>query len=129
MSAGVTPASAKAFGPDHTAPVWVRSMRPEAVCFTASPWPSTVTAGRANERATSGLASTRAPPPSVITQQSSRCSGSATIGDASTCSTVTTSRRKACGLCWACSDAATLTSASCADVVPYSCMCRRAAMA
>ena len=39
MSAGRTPASAKAAGPDHTAPVYVRSMRPPIWCFTASPAP------------------------------------------------------------------------------------------
>ena len=37
----------------------------------------------------------------LITQQSSRCSGEATIGDFTTSSTVTTSRSMACGLCWA----------------------------
>ncbi|CFN82017.1 Uncharacterised protein [Bordetella pertussis] len=44
--------------------------------------------GRARLRATSGAASTSAPPPSVMTQQSSRCSGSAIMGEASTSSTL-----------------------------------------
>ena len=48
-----------------------------------------------------GMATGTAPPPSVITQQSSRCSGSAIIGELTTSSTVTTSRSSAWGLCWA----------------------------
>ena len=54
-----------------------------------------------------------APPPSLITQQSSRCSGSAIIGELTTSSTVTTSRSIACGLCCAWCEAATLIQASC----------------
>ena len=69
-----------------------------------------------------------APPPSVMTQQSSRCSGSATIGEFTTSSTVTTSRSMACGLCCAWCEAATLIQASCSDVVPNSCMWRIAHM-
>ena len=41
----------------------------------------------------SGRATITAPPPSLTTQQSRRCSGSATIGEASTSSTVTAPRR------------------------------------
>ena len=70
-----------------------------------------------------------APPPSLITQQSSRCSGSAIIGELTTSSTVTTSRSIACGLCCAWCEAATLTQASCSLVVPNSCMCRIAHIA
>ena len=64
--AGVTPASSNARGPDHTAPVYVRSMRPPAVCLRASPWPSTFTARRSRSRAISGRTTTMAPPPSVL---------------------------------------------------------------
>ena len=49
------------------------------------------------------------------------------IGDerrVETSSTVTTFGSIACGLCWAWCDAATLTHASCSDVVPNSCMWR-----
>ena len=56
-------------------------MRPLSPCLTASPWPSTLTPVRPSERATSGATTTIAPPPSVITQQSRRCSGSAIIGE------------------------------------------------
>src|SRR5262245_15477060 len=63
--------------------------------------PMTPTSGRPRVFATSGRVSTSAPPPSLITQQSSRCSGSATIGEFTTSSTVTSSRSMACGLCWA----------------------------
>ena len=70
-----------------------------------------------------------APPPSLMTQQSSRCSGSAIIGELTTSSTVTTSRSIACGLCCAWCEAATLIQASCSLVVPYSCMWRIAAIA
>src|SRR5438132_310421 len=66
-----------------------------------------------------GLATTRAPPRSVMTQESSRCSGSEIIGELTTSSTVTTSRSRACELCWAWCEAATLIQASCALVVPY----------
>ncbi len=101
-------------------------MRPLSECLSASPWPSSVALRRPRSRAISGRTTTSAPPPSVTTQQSRRWSGSATIGDASTWSTVTGSRRKASGLCCACSEAATLISANWALVVPYSCMCRLA---
>src|SRR4029453_8791754 len=65
---------------------------------------------------------------SVMTQQSSRCSGSEIIGELMTSSTVATSPRSAFGLCCACCEAATLIQASCALVVPYWCMCRMAAI-
>jgi hypothetical protein len=90
--------------------------------------PRTPTSGRFSDRAMDGWTSTSAPPPSVITQQSSRRSGSATRGEASTSSVVYTVRSSAWGLCWAWCDAATLTHASCSIVVPYSCMYRRASM-
>src|SRR2546422_577017 len=69
---------------------------------------------------------TGAPPPSVLMQQSSRCSGSEIIGELSTSSTVTAYGNIAFGLCWAWVDAATLIQASCSLVVPYSYMCRDA---
>ncbi len=65
----------------------------------------------------------------LITQQSSRCNGSAIIGEFTTSSTVTTSRSIACGLCWAWCEAATLIQASCSLVVPYWCMWRIAHIA
>src|ERR1700723_977583 len=68
------------------------------------------------------------PPPSVTTQQSMRCNGSAIIGELSTSSTVTTSGNIACGLYCAWWEAATLIQASCSLVVPNSCICRRAHM-
>ena len=89
----------------------------------------TFTSGRFRLLAISGFVTISAPPPSLITQQSSRCSGVETIGDFTTSSTVTTSRSIACGLCCAWCDAATLIQASCSPVVPYSCMCRAAHMA
>ena len=76
-------------------------MSPPAWCFGASPTPMTFTSGRFRLLAISGLVTISAPPPSLITQQSSRCSGVATIGDFTTSSTVTTSRSIACGLCCA----------------------------
>src|SRR5918912_1880652 len=129
MSPGETPASENARGPDQRAPVYVRSIRPLSRCLGASPWPMIFTFGRFTWRATSGLATMTAPPPSVTTQQSSRCSGSLSIGEASTSSTLTGFGSNACGLYWACSDAATLTQASCSLVVPNSYMCRCAASA
>ena len=65
-----------------------------------------------------------APPPSLMTQQSSRWSGSEIIGEPTTSSTVTTSRSTACGLCSAWCEAATLIQASCSLVVPNWCMWR-----
>ena len=127
-SACVTPASANAAGPDQTAPEYVRSILPPIWCFGASPAPSTFTSGRLRLFAISGFTTTMAPPPSVMTQQSSRCSGSEIIGELMTSSTVTTSRKSAFGLCWACCEAATLIQASCALVVPYWCMWRIAAI-
>ena len=75
------------------------------------------------------LVTISAPPPSVTTQQSSRCSGSAIMGEASTSATVTTSRSMAWGLCCAWWLAATLIHASCSEVVPNSCMWRAAHIA
>ena len=46
----------------------------------------------------SGRTMTIAPPPSLITQQSSRCSGEAIMGEFTTSSTVTNSGSMACGL-------------------------------
>ena len=71
----------------------------------------------------------KAPPPSEITQQSNLWSGSAIIRDDSTSSTVIGSRYWADGLSPANSRIPTAISASCSEVVPNSCMCRRAAMA
>ena len=86
------------------------------------------TSGRFRLLATSGATTITAPPPSEITQQSIRCSGSAIIGEASTSSTVTTSRSMACSFHCAWCEAATLIQASCSEVVPYSCMWRMAHM-
>src|SRR5436309_9447537 len=129
MSDGFTEASADAGGPDQTAPQYVRSTLPPIWFFGASPAPRIFTSGRFNDFAISGFTTTTAPPPSVMTQQSNRCSGSEIIGEFTTSSTVTTSRRSACGLCWACCEAATLIHASCWPVVPNSCMCRIAHIA
>ena len=96
--------------------------------FGASPAPSTRTFGRFSDLATSGEVTISAPPPSVTTQQSSRCSGSAIIRELTTSSTVTTSFRKACSFHWAWWLAATLIQASCSLVVPYSYMWRMAHM-
>src|SRR5690242_2491913 len=85
--------------------------------------------GRSSRFAISGRATITAPPPSLITQQSSRWRGSEIIGEPTTSATVTTSRSIACGLCWAWCEAATLIQASCSLVVPNSCMCRMAAIA
>jgi hypothetical protein len=87
------------------------------------------TSGRFRLLATSGEVTITAPPPSLITQQSSRCSGSVTIGEFTTSSTVTTFFSIACGLCWAWCEAATLIQASCSLVVPNSYMWRVAHMA
>ncbi len=102
---------------------------PPIWCLAASPAPISRTRGRLRRRAISGFTTTMAPPPSLITQQSRRRRGSEIIGELTTSSTVTTSRSMACGLCWAWREAATLIQASCALVVPNSCMCRMAAMA
>jgi len=101
MSAGVTPASPNAFGPDQTAPEWVRSSLPPSCTLGASAAPSSFTLGRFRLRATSGEVTITAPPPSVTTQQSRRCSGSAIIRLDTTSSTVTTFFRKACSFHWA----------------------------
>ena len=47
--------------------------------FVASPAPSTFTSGRFSDFAISGRVTISAPPPSEMTQQSRRCSGSATM--------------------------------------------------
>ncbi len=98
MSDGLMPAISQAGGPDQRAAENVRSMLPPAWCFGNSPMPMTFTFGRFRLLAISGLVTISAPPPSLITQQSSRCSGDATMGDFTTSSTVTTSRSMACGL-------------------------------
>src|ERR1700710_2613292 len=89
----------------------------------------TLTSGRFRLLAISGFVRIRAPPPSEMTQQSSRCSGVETIGELTTSSTVTTSRSIALGLYCAWVDAATLIQASCSEVVPNSYMWRWAHMA
>src|SRR3989442_273205 len=112
LAAGLTAAWAKARGPEHSALVYVRSTLPPIWSLSASPAASSRTRGRFRLRAISGATTTTAPPPSLITQQSRRWSGSVMIGELTTSSTVTTSRSIACGLCWACCDAATFTQAS-----------------
>ena len=129
MSAGSTPASAKAAGPERAAPDVVRSNVPPDRCFTVSPAPMILTGGRCRLLAISGLTTTSAPPPSLMTQQSSRCSGSAITGELTTSATVTTSGSMALGLCCAWCEAATLIQASCSLVVPYWCMWRMAHIA
>lgn len=62
-------------------------------------------------------------------QQCSLVKGSAIIGPERTSSTVMGSRYIASGFAAAFARAVTATSASCSDVVPYSCMWRRAAIA
>ena len=119
----------QAFSAAHLPAVQVRSMSPAPWCFTASPVPRIFTEGRFSFFAISERARISAPPPSVITQQSKRCRGEATIGEFTTSSTVTTSFSSAWGLCWAWWEAATLIQASCSEVVPYSYMCRWAASA
>src|SRR5260370_208940 len=88
-----------------------------------------LTLGRFRLFATSGPATMIAPPPSLMTQQSSRCSGSAIIGELTTSSTGTTARSIACGLCCAWGEAATLIQASCSLLVAYCCMDRHAHIA
>ena len=70
-----------------------------------------------------------APPPSEITQQSSLCSGSAIMRELTTSSAVIGSRYIAFGLSPANSRTPAAISPSCSIVVPYSCMCRWAAIA
>jgi hypothetical protein len=72
---------------------------------------------------------TNAPPPSETTQQSSRCSGSAIMRLASTSCSLIGSRYIAFGFSPANSRTPTAISASCSELVPYSCMCRRATIA
>src|SRR5690242_18965790 len=129
MSRGVTPASANAAGHEDRAAVCERSSRPLSLYLNRSACPSTVTQAQPSELATSGLTLTNAPPQADVTQQSSRCSGSLIIGDASTSSMVTTLGSKALGLYWTCVEAATWSAANCSLVVPNSYMCRMATMA
>src|ERR1035437_1406648 len=129
MSADATCASAYAWPPEARPPEYVKSKRPPLWCLTVSPAPLILTSGRRSDFAISGRATINAPPPSVMTQQSRRCRGSATIGEASTSLTVSTSRSSAFGLCCAWWEAATLIQASCSLVVPYSYMWRMAHMA
>ena len=62
-------------------------------------------------------------------QQSSRCSGVAIIGEASTSATSIGSRKRASGLFAALARHCTAICASCSGVVPNSCMWRVAASA
>src|SRR4051812_19201320 len=101
MSEGLTPASSNTQGPDQPAPGFNKSSRPVVVRLGDSPWPRILTLRRGRSRATSGLTSTTAPPPSVITHESRRCSGSATSGELTTSSMVTFFLSCAFGLYWA----------------------------
>ena len=91
-----------------------------------SPAPNTRTGRFLASRAREAPVTTSAPPPSVTRQQSRRRSGSQIIRDDSTSSMDSGSRDHAFGLSAAHRRAATAISASCADVVPYSCICRAA---
>ena len=84
----------------------------------ASPAPRTHTGVCRQLRATSGDATTTAPPPSVMTQQSIRCKGSEIIRDPTTSATLIGSRNSASGFIAAWCRIATETSASCSAVVP-----------
>ena len=95
----------------------------------ASPTPSTQTGVWQQLRATSGDATTTAPPPSVMTQQSGRCRGEEIMREFTMSATVMGSRNRASGFIEACLRIATATSANCSEVVPYRCMCRWAIMA
>ncbi len=70
-----------------------------------------------------------APPPSEMTHESSLWSGSDTMGESSTSSTVRGWRYMASGLAAAWARAATAIAASCSEVVPNSNMWRAAARA
>src|SRR5665213_868309 len=111
MSDGLMPAISHAGGPDQRAAEYVRSISPPAWCLGDSPTPMTFTSGRFRLLAISGLVRISAPPPSLITQQSRRCSGVETIGELTTSSAVTTLRSMACSLYCAWCDAATLIQA------------------
>ena len=69
-------------------------------------------------RAKSRLDTTRAAPPSLVAQMSSRCSGSATTGDSSTSSTLTSLRKRALGLARPWRAFFTLTLAKSSGVAP-----------
>ena len=98
-------------------------------CVVPPAAPRTYTGRCARSRARSSVVRMMQQPPSEITQQSSLCSGSATSFEPSTSSTVIGSRYIAFGLRAACSRVCTEIDASCSGVVPYSCMCRCAAIA
>src|SRR3984885_12303679 len=101
MSDGLIPAISHAGGPDQRAAEYVKSTAPPAWFFGASPTPMTFTSGRFRLLAISGFVTINAPPPSLMTQQSRRCSGLETIGELTTSSTVTTLRSIAFSLYWA----------------------------
>ena len=128
MSAGVSPAAAKAAAPalrnaadDVRSGIWLAIAAP-----VASPVPSIATGRRGRSRARSMLVNTSAPPASVLTQHIGRVKGSTTTGAASTSSTVIGSRRNARGLRAAQSRCTTTTCASTSGVAPRSCRNRRA---
>src|SRR5688572_33117469 len=77
-------------------------------------------------RAYSMLDSTTAAPPSLVAQMSRRCSGSATIGEARTSSSVTSFLYRAFGLFSPCRAFFTFTLAKSDGVAPYSSIRRRA---
>src|SRR5687768_17076857 len=130
MSAWVTPAIAKAGGPEIRAGPWVRSGICEIRLWSsASPIPSTRIGWDLRSRARSALVSTTPPPASVTRQQSSRLNGQQIIRELSTSSTVIGSRYIAFGLRPAHLLVATAISASWSFVVPYWAMWRDAASA
>ena len=118
MSFWVTPAMAKAGSWLCLAAMYIRSRLPAPWWAMASPTPSTQTGVWRQLRATSGDATTTAPPPSVMTQQSGRCRGEEITRELTMSSTVTGSRNRASGFMEACLRMATATSASCSEVVP-----------
>ena len=129
-SDAVIPASANAFGPLTAAAVTVMSAIPWIEwCVVPPAAPRTNTGRCGSSRARSSVVMMMQQPPSEMTQQSSLCSGSATSLDESTSSTVIGSRYIAFGFRPACSRVCTEIDASCSGVVPYWCMCRRAAIA
>lgn len=119
MSAGLTPACAKACGPEIAAPVTVRSGM-ELISRWVTAWaaPSTWTGALAQSFARSARTITTAAAPSLNRQQSRTVSGSDTIRAFSTSSTLSGSRTAASGFSCAHCRAATATSASCSRVVP-----------
>src|SRR5262249_60348986 len=76
MSAGLTPASSKARGPDHTAPLKLKSILPPIWCLGASAAPSIFTGGGFNFFAVSGRAGGSGPPPPPTNHASQRETGS-----------------------------------------------------